>query len=249
MQCSAVVPNARQRVKDAVTAEIVTVARDHLATEGADALSLRAIARQMGMASSAIYRYFPSRDELLTALITEAFDALGQVAETAAAAEGRAFERWQSVCRAVRAWALRHPHEYALIYGSPVPGYEAPEQTVGPASRVALVLAGLLVDAQRAGELTEIDAPALSRAMAAEARQLSRLAMPGVPLSVVARSIVAWTQLFGHLSFELFGQLAGVVKDTELMFEFEIATTAGLLGLEPRGARRHSQAVVRGARH
>ncbi|MGA2529038.1 MAG: TetR/AcrR family transcriptional regulator [Acidimicrobiales bacterium] len=232
-----------------MTAEIVAVARGHLATEGAGALSLRAIARDMGMASSAIYRYFPSRDELLTTLITEAFDALGDVAEKAAAADSRGFERWQSVCRAVRAWALEHPHEYALIYGSPVPGYKAPELTIGPASRVALVLAGLLVDAQRAGELVEIDAPSLSRATVAEARQLSSLAMPGVALPVVARSIVAWTQLFGHVSFEVFGQLAGVVQDPEVMFEFEIATTAGLLGLEPKATRRRSKPEEVTARH
>ena len=238
MQPTGVVPNARQRVKSAVTAEIVAVARGQLATEGAGALSLRAVAREMGMASSAIYRYFPSRDELLTALITEAFDALGEVAEAAADRGAGGFERWQSVCRAVRTWALEHPHEYALIYGSPVPGYKAPAQTVGPASRVALVMARLLVEAHRAGELAELEASPLSRATAAEARQLSQLAMPGIPLPVVARSILAWPQLFGHISFELFGQLTGVVQNPEAMFEFEIATTAGLLGLQPRDAPR-----------
>jgi len=238
MQCTGVVPKARQRVKDAVTAEIVAVAKGQLATEGAGALSLRAVAREMGMASSAIYRYFQSRDELLTALITEAFDALGGVAEAAGAGRGRGFERWQSVCRAIRTWALEHPHEYALIYGSPVPGYKAPPQTVGPASRVALAMASLLVEAHRAGELAELEAPPLSRAMTAEARQLSQLAMPGIPLPVVARSILAWTQLFGHISFELFGQLTGVVQNPEVMFEFEIATTAGLLGLQPRDPHR-----------
>ena len=125
----------------------------------------------------------------------------------------------------------RHPHEYALIYGSPVPGYEAPVQTVGPASRVALVLAGLLVDAQKAGELEEIDTAPLPRAVATEARRLAHLAMETVPLPVVARSILVWTQLFGHISFEVFGQLRGVVEDPEVMFEFEIATVASLLGL------------------
>jgi AcrR family transcriptional regulator len=227
-------------VKDAVTAEIVAVARAQLASEGAGALSLRAVAREMDMASSAIYRYFPSRDDLLTALITDAYDSLGDAAEAAAALDKPAFERWQSVCRAVRAWALAHPHEYALIYGSPVPGYEAPAQTIGPASRVALVLAGLLVEAHRAGELAEPETAPLPRAVAAAARKLSRLAMESVPLPTVARSILVWTQLFGHISFEVFGQLRGVVEEPEVMFEFEIATTAGLLGLQPRQGRRPS---------
>jgi AcrR family transcriptional regulator len=242
MKCPGVVPSARQRVKYAVTGEIIVAARSQLATEGAGALSLRAVAREVGMASSAIYRYFPSRDDLLTALITEAFDALGEVAEQAATGANRAFERWQAVCRAVRAWALEHPHEYALIYGSPVPGYKAPPQTVAPASRVALALAGLLVEAQRAGELAEVKLPPLSRAMAAEARQLSQLAMPEVPLAIVAASIVAWTQLFGHISFEVFGQFIGVLQSPEVMFEFEIATTGGLVGLQARAQPRTSRA-------
>ena len=236
--------NPRQRVKDAVSTEIVAAARGQLATEGAGALSLRAVAREMGMASSAIYRYFPSRDELLTALITEAFDALGDVAEVAAAGAAGGFERWRAVCLAVRGWALEHPHEYALIYGSPVPGYHAPAQTIAPASRVALVLANLLVDAYRSGELMTLEVPPLSRAMAAEARQLSNLAMPDLPLSIVARAIVVWTQLFGQISFEVFGQLVGVVEDPESMFEFAIETDAGLLGLKARVPARHAKAAV-----
>jgi AcrR family transcriptional regulator len=238
MKCGAVVPKARQRVRDAVRAEIVAAARGQLATEGAGALSLRAVAREMGMASSAIYRYFPSRDELLTALITEAFDALGEEAEAAAETVAGGFERWRAVCLAVRGWALEHPHEYALIYGSPVPGYHAPAQTIVPASRVALVLANLLVDAHRSGELVAVQVPPLSRAMAAEARQLSNLAMPGLPLFIAARAIVVWTQLFGQISFEVFGQLVGVVEDTETMFEFAIETNAGLLGLKSRASTR-----------
>ena len=109
MKCQAVVPNARQRVKDAVTAEIIAVARGQLATEGAGTLSLHAVAREMGMASSAIYRYI-RHSEFLTALIIEAYDALGEVAEAAATAGDQGFERWQSVCRSIRAWALERPH-------------------------------------------------------------------------------------------------------------------------------------------
>ena len=86
------------------------------------------------MVSSAIYRYFPSRDDLLTALIVDGYNAIGEVAEQADAAcpAGEYTGRWLAVCRAVRDWALAHPHEYALVYGSPVPGYQAPQQTIGP---------------------------------------------------------------------------------------------------------------------
>src|SRR5580698_7394444 len=116
-----VVQNARQRVRAAMSADIVAEARRQLALEGAAALSLRAVARQLGMASSAMYRYFPSRDELLTALIVEGYEALGEVAEQAATAGGGPARRFRTVCRAIRRWALDHPHEYALLYGSPIP--------------------------------------------------------------------------------------------------------------------------------
>lgn len=121
-----VAPSLRARVRAGMIEEIKAVARRHLATDGAN-LSLRAVARDMGMVSSAIYRYFPSRDDLLTALILEAYDALGDAVEAADAAVGRddLRGRWHAVCRAARAWALAHPAEYALIYGSPVPGYAA----------------------------------------------------------------------------------------------------------------------------
>ena len=115
------------------------------------------------MVSSAVYRYFPSRDHLLTALIVDAYDSLGAAVEAAVAGLPAAnYERrWLTVCRGVRAWAIDHPHEYALIYGSPVPGYRAPEDTIGPAARVALVLVQLLIDATAAGVIdpTELHGP------------------------------------------------------------------------------------------
>src|ERR1700759_4929377 len=132
----------RARVRLELTREIKDVARRHLAETGSAGLSLRAVARELGMASSAVYRYFPSRDDLLTALIVDAYDALGDAAERAdrAAPPDDPRARWVDTCRAVREWAVAHPHEYALVYGSPVPGYAAPEATIGPAARVGLVL-------------------------------------------------------------------------------------------------------------
>ena len=228
-----VVLNARQRVREAVIADIVAEARRQLAIQGAAALSLRAVARELGMASSAMYRYVASRDELLTALIVEGYDALGGVAEAAAASGGPAWQRWRAVCRAIREWALEHPHEYALLYGSPVPDYQAPGSTVGPASRVTLVLAGVLLDAHRARELVSRGEPALSAAMAVEAERVALGALPGVPLPTVARAVVAWAQLFGQISFELFGRFHGVIADTEVLFDHAVAVMADQLGIKP----------------
>src|SRR4029077_2093944 len=145
----------RERARAEITAEIVRAGRRQLETQGAAALSLRAVARELGMVSSAVYRYVASRDDLLTLLIIEAYDALGDTVEAAAApARGRSpAARFLAAGRAVRAWALAHPHEYALLYGSPVPGYEAPQDTVGPASRTTLALVGIVADAHRAGAL------------------------------------------------------------------------------------------------
>ena len=125
---------ARQRARAELTREIKEAARRQLAETGAPQLSLRAVARELGLVSSALYRYFPSRDDLLTALIIDAYDSLGEAAEAAAAANGTAGPRggWRAVCHAVRDWARANPHEYTLIYGSPVPGYQAPRDTVGP---------------------------------------------------------------------------------------------------------------------
>jgi AcrR family transcriptional regulator len=203
---------ARERARAEITTEILSAARRYLATDGAPALSLRAIARDLGMASSALYRYFGSRDELLTRLIVDAYDSLGAAAEASEAVVDRDDlpGRFAAVCRAVRTWALANPNEYALIYGSPVPGYVAPADTVGPATRVSALLMQILIDAATQGkspaeEPREANAAALGPILA----QLP----PGFPAPLVQRGLMAWTGLFGVVSFELYGQLHQVVAE------------------------------------
>ena len=139
---------ARERARAEITKEILDAGRHHLATDGATGISLRAIARDLGMASSAVYRYVASRDELLTKLIIDAYDSLGAAAESGEAAVDRAdlLGRWTTICTTVRDWAIANPNEYALVYGSPVPGYVAPTDTIGPASRVSNLLVQLMFD-------------------------------------------------------------------------------------------------------
>jgi AcrR family transcriptional regulator len=233
MEPSGVVASARERVRDAVRGEIIVAARAQLATEGAGALSLRAVARELGMASSAVYRYFKSRDDLLTALIVEAYDSLGAEAEAAATLGQGSLEHWRNACRAVRRWALSRPTEYTLIYGSPVPGYQAPELTVAPASRVLFALAALLAEANDAGELVEDPSTVLPTSLDTEMRALADFAIPGVAPSIVAKALVAWNQLFGQISFEVFGQLHGLVQDTDAFFEFAIDAMGRFVGFRP----------------
>src|ERR1700709_1172234 len=123
---------ARARVRAELTRDIKEAARRQLGGWGAAALSLRAVARELNMASSAVYRYFPSRDELLTALIIDAYDSAGTATEVAEAAADRLDypARGPRATAGMRAWAVAHPQEYALIFGSPVPGYQAPRTTV-----------------------------------------------------------------------------------------------------------------------
>src|SRR5215469_11207251 len=188
---------ARARARAEITSEILDAGRRYLATDGAPGLSLRAIARDLGMASSAVYRYFASRDDLLTKLIIEAYDSIGAAAEAAEAVVDRAnlAGRWAAVCTAVRTWAIANPNEYALIYGSPVPGYVAPTDTIGPASRVSNMLVAILLDAAArrpgGGDLASADG---ARSAWSAALQPVRDAIPaGVSDSEIQTGLMVWS--------------------------------------------------------
>ena len=225
---------ARERVRAEITREITDTARAQLAASGAAALSLRAVARDLGMVSSAIYRYFASRDELLTALIIDGYNAIGAAVENgdASCARDDYRGRWLAGCRAARAWAVAHPHEYALIYGSPVPGYQAPADTIAPAARSAVVFGQLISDAHAAGQL----APArcgqpVPQELSGDARRLRETVMPDVPDDVIVAALTAWAGIFGVISFELFGQFHNVVTGTAAYFDDAADCLARLMGL------------------
>ena len=239
---------ARERARAELTREIKEEARRQLAAAGAGGLSLRAVAKELGMVSSALYRYYPSREDLLTALIIDAYNALGEAAEQAAAGAGPARERWIAACHAIRDWARANPYEYALIYGSPVPGYRAPQATIGPAARVPLALVGIVQGAVSAGEYTAGEAlpaagplagqaAALSAALASQAAAEHPGARAGdgpgvaVPPDALVRAVTAWTQLFGMISFELFGQLVGSFEPADALFAHAVAQSAAFVGL------------------
>lgn len=239
---------ARERVRAQMVTEIKDVARRHLARDGAAALSLRAISRDLGMVSSAIYRYFPSRDDLLTALIIDSYHAIGEAAERADSTAGQDDHagRWLALCRAIRAWAIENPHEYALLYGSPVPGYRAPSDTIPAATRVAAVLAGIVRDTVAAGavpspagavqspEAGEPSPAQLPASLAADASRLAETMMHGADPELVARSLLAWMAIFGAISFELFGHLNNVVSDYGDAFDYQVRQLGHYVGLGRR---------------
>ncbi len=222
--------NARERVRAQLTSEILAVARRHVAEGGAVNLSVRAVARDLGMVSSALYRYFPSRDDLLTALIVDAYGAVADVGEAADRSCKRAdlLGRWLAVCKAVRTWALANPHEYALIYGTPVPGYIAPETTIEPVVRFSAVLLGILVDARADGRLAESALP-VSRSVVRSIRPLRAQARSDLPDVAVVNGVIGWTHLFGAISSELFGHRHNVVDNQEVFFDYEMRRIAALI--------------------
>jgi AcrR family transcriptional regulator len=224
---------ARERAREELTEAIKEEARRQLAVEGPQKLSLRAVARELGMASSALYRYFPSRDDLLTALIIDAYDALGDTVERAVAAVGPQSDtraRWFAVCVTVRSWARAHPHEYALLYGTPVPGYAAPQQTVAPAARVPLLLVGLLRDTVGRFELPAPVRP-LRGPLAEQMAGLAATIAPDLPPALLVRGLGAWAQLFGMISFELFGHFVGSADPADAFFAHTVEEIADFLGL------------------
>ena len=223
-------PTARERVRAELTREITDVARRHLAEVGAGGLSLRAVARDVGMVSSAVYRYFPSRDALLTRLIIDGYDALGTAAEAADVPDAAPLDRWLAVCRAIRDWARRHPHEYALLYGSPVPGYRAPQETVPAAARAGVVLGRILGDAARAGLLPPAPGERDAGLVTDEAVAVLGGEHPSLDETVRLRALLAWSAVYGTISFELFGHFVGSVADGDRYFDRAMTDLARLIG-------------------
>jgi AcrR family transcriptional regulator len=224
----AAIKTARDRARAELTQEIKDEARRQLGEVGAHGLSLRAVARELGMVSSALYRYFPSRDHLLTALIIDAYDAIGEAVEKADDSSRDPRSRWRLVWHAARDWARAHPHEYALIYGSPIPGYRAPRDTVAPAARVALAL----VRVASAGTLrVAFDGPSLPDELQKQARAVAASIESDLSPADFSRLLIAWTQLFGAINFELFGQYAGSADPADAFFSYTCCQMADFVGL------------------
>jgi AcrR family transcriptional regulator len=224
-------PTSRAENRAELTRAIQETGRRQLAEVGPAALSLRAIARDVGMVSSAVYRYFPSRDDLLTALIVESYDELGDAVE---AAEARAGDdlgaRFRAVCGAIRDWARAHPHEYALVYGSPVPGYAAPDTTATSAGRTTGAFLRLAQATEQAGTALTATAPLTTAESAALEPVRDALETP-VSDERLLRWLMAWKTVFGHVSLELFGHMHRGVLDYDAHFDQVTSQLADDLGL------------------
>jgi AcrR family transcriptional regulator len=186
-------------------------------------LDLDDLATATGLDVAAVREVFPHRDDLLSVLVLGAYNAMSDHAEQAADEAAKAgkslLDQWVAICLGVRAWAMAHPDEYALIWGQPVPGYTAPPETMAAGARTVLALVAVLRAAQEAGTLADHrDEPPFTEGMAANVASLSSGLLGGLPEPVIARMLVVWTQLHGMAGFEVYGHIAGVAGDPEAFF-------------------------------
>ncbi len=234
---SSLAPTRRARQRAATTEEIKALARHQLAEQGPGGLSLRAIARQMGTASSALYRYFPSQSDLVTALCVEAYDSLADAVITARDAQppGQHARRWTALCHAWRRWSLEHPADFALIFGTPLPGYQAPpEATAAAAGRSIAAAATVYAAAVNAGAAdparahipADLETGALWRTLAGDIGVADQPQIAGIVIS-------AWAALLGFLVAEIFGSLTQLITGTDLLYQAHVRTVMLGMGYQP----------------
>ena len=221
----------RQESREQIEARIIELGRRQLVDGGAAALSVRAIARDLGMVSSAVYRYVSSRDELLTLLLIDAYSDLADTVDRARETVG---DLWSddviAIARAARRWAVAHPARWALLYGSPVPGYHAPtDRTVAAGTRVV----GAIFDAVAAGiatgdiRLTNDVAP---QPMSSDFERIRQeFGFPGDD-QVIAKCFLLWAGVMGAISLEVFGQYgADTLTDPAAVFDTQLRLLVGVL--------------------
>ncbi|MED7949351.1 TetR/AcrR family transcriptional regulator [Streptomyces sp. BE303] len=233
----------RERLRAETTAEIKDVALALMASGGPDAITLRAIAREMGMTANAIYGYFATRDDLVTALIDDVYTALADAVDAAWAATPAdpPATRIRAWARAFRDWALGNPEGFRLIYGDPVPGYRAPEGGAAPdaAHRVCTGLAGLADaawphagprhadHADHGPESPGFDWSDFDPGLLAKVRP----AYPDLPPAGVALALRIWGSLHGTVSLEVYGHLSRQTVSPGKLFDQELGALVRSLGL------------------
>jgi AcrR family transcriptional regulator len=247
----------REQNRLATTEEIKALARRQIAEQGPGGLSLRAIARQMRMASSALYTYFAGYEDLIGALCVDAYHSVADALTAArdAVPAGDHAGRWQAICNGYRRWSLDNPGDFALIFGTPAPGYQAPESLTGPAAaRFAAVPLGVYAAAAQAGAAdpgrTQIPGTlAAGRLM----EDLAGEGGAGLPPRLAGIALTAWASVLGFLTLEIFGSLTRLIADTDELYRTHVHTVMLGMGFDPNlasaAAARSSSSAVRSNGH
>ena len=226
----------KARARPTIRPESIKAAAHHQMTEhGTAGLTLRGIARELGVTAPAIYNYFPRLDDLITALIIDAFTDLGQAMQSADSAVPAAppADRALAQCLAYRTWAIAHPVDFQLIYGNPIPGYIAPADiTIPLARRPFLGLFACFLEAHQAGELqipaAYADVPAETHRAISAWKQFSGIQMPDALLALL---LSGWARIHGLVMLELFHHIQPLVGEGEAFYRYELEAFMRQLGL------------------
>ncbi|MFF7282312.1 TetR/AcrR family transcriptional regulator [Streptomyces griseorubiginosus] len=227
-------PSRRERLRAEAAQEIKTIALKHMAENGTAAVSLRAIAREMGMTAGAIYSYYDTRDDLITALIADVYNSLAQALEeaVAAASEGPVAQV-MAYGQAYRSWAVANPQEFRLVYGDPAPDYQVPP--CGPAAeaehRACTALTGVVVTAWPWAQRLHADEHYTWDDYDPEFIKTVRSAFPDLHPAAVALAMRLWGRLHGLVSLEIYGHLRPQVQDPAKLYHAELVDLTHLLGL------------------
>jgi len=210
----------RERQRDATREEILAAAWKQVGETGVVSLSLRAIAREMEMTAPALYRYFPSRDDLVTILIIDAFNSFSVALETArdACKPADHTARFRALCRAYFQWGISNPQKYALIFGTPVPGYVLDNRAGPAAQRGFLALQNVIGEAHAAGKISgDAASVRLPAPLKAQYEVLKKYGMPYTPI-VTHLALSAWSMIHGMTSLYLYGYFSGFLADQSESF-------------------------------
>jgi AcrR family transcriptional regulator len=225
----------RERQREATREEILSAAWKQIGEQSVTSLSLRAIAREMGVTAPALYRYFPSRDDLVTVLIIEAFNSFSASLEASrdACKLDDHIARFRVVCKAYFQWALSNPQKYALIFGTPVPGYVLDERAGPAAQRGFLVLQNVIGEAHAAGKISgDAVAVRLPAALKSQYEVLKKYGMPYTSI-VTHLALSAWSIVHGMTSLYLYGYFSGFLADqSESFVNLEIEKMIRTIGFE-----------------
>ncbi|GGR66148.1 TetR/AcrR family transcriptional regulator [Streptomyces roseolus] len=233
-------PSRRERLRAEAAQEIKAIALKHMAENGTAAVSLRAIAREMGMTAGAIYSYYDTRDALIAALVADVYNSLAHALEEAvAAAPEGPVGQVMAYGQAYRNWAVANPQEFRLVYGDPVPDYQAPVR--GPAAeaehRACTALTGVVVAAWPWARRLHADESYDWDDYDPEFVRTVRSAFPDLHPSAVALAMRLWGRLHGLVSLEIYGHLRPQVQDPARLYQAELVDLTHLLGLTaPVGA-------------
>jgi AcrR family transcriptional regulator len=226
-------PNRRERLRTATIAEIKGVARRLLVAGGAPAVSLRAIAREMGMTAPAIYRYFPGLDALIVELVADFYDELRVEVERAKAATTEPVAALQEMSRAFRRWSIGHPAEFTLVFGSPLPGVVRVDDEIcepdHAGARFGLPFMAAFFELWQQRPFRTPPREQIEARVIPYLKPYREKFGDNVPVEVIYTYLSAWTRLYGLVALEVFGHLHWAVTDAESLFEVEITSfTDGL---------------------